>query len=35
VVTGGSLPGAHFFVDQFPDETARVLMEFLQSVPIH
>jgi hypothetical protein len=24
-----SLPGGHFFVDQFPDDTARILMNFL------
>ena len=24
-----SLPGGHFFVDQFPDDTARVLLRFL------
>lgn len=24
-----TLPGGHFFVDQFPDETARVLRDFL------
>jgi haloacetate dehalogenase len=28
-VTDRSLPGGHFFVDQFPDETAAVLTEFL------
>jgi haloacetate dehalogenase len=28
-VTEASLPGGHFFVDQFPDETVRVLQEFL------
>jgi haloacetate dehalogenase len=28
-VTEASLPGGHFFVDQFPDETARMLKEFL------
>jgi haloacetate dehalogenase len=26
-----TLPGGHFFVDQFPKETARVLLEFLES----
>lgn len=26
------LPGGHFFVDQFPEEVARVLMNFLTSV---
>ena len=30
-LTSESLPGGHFFVDQFPDETARVLLDFLQS----
>ncbi|MGE5159117.1 MAG: alpha/beta hydrolase [Gemmatimonas sp.] len=35
VVTDASLPGGHFFVDQFPDETARVLVKFLQGAPIH
>ena len=24
-----TLPGGHFFVDQFPDETAKVLLQFL------
>ncbi|HXM85806.1 MAG TPA: alpha/beta hydrolase [Stellaceae bacterium] len=24
-----SLPGGHFFIDQFPDETARILADFL------
>jgi haloacetate dehalogenase len=24
-----SVPGGHFFVDQFPDDTARTLQEFL------
>jgi haloacetate dehalogenase len=28
-VTEASLPGGHFFVDQFPDETAQALGEFL------
>jgi haloacetate dehalogenase len=28
-VTEASLPGGHFFVDQFPAETAQVLREFL------
>ncbi len=28
-VRGASLPGGHFFVDQFPEETARILVEFL------
>lgn len=28
-VTEASLPGGHFFVDQFPDETARILLKFL------
>jgi haloacetate dehalogenase len=28
-VTEASLPGGHFFVDQFPDETVRILRGFL------
>jgi haloacetate dehalogenase len=28
-VTAASLPGGHFFVDQFPEETARTLLAFL------
>ena len=28
-VTEASLPGGHFFVDQFPNESARVLIDFL------
>jgi haloacetate dehalogenase len=28
-----SLPGGHFFVDQFPDETARILAGFLSTTP--
>ena len=28
-----SLPGGHFFVDQFPDQTARILLEFLNGTP--
>ena len=28
-VSTATLPGGHFFVDQFPDETAKVLLEFL------
>jgi haloacetate dehalogenase len=28
-VTGASLPGGHFFIDQYPDETARILLDFL------
>ena len=27
----GTLPGGHFFVDQFPGETAAILSEFLGS----
>jgi haloacetate dehalogenase len=27
-----SLPGGHFFVDQFPDETARILLGFLKEI---
>lgn len=26
-----SLPGGHFFVDQFPNDTARILIQFLES----
>ena len=29
-VTAASLPGGHFFVDQFPEETARILADFLR-----
>lgn len=29
-VTEASLPGGHFFVDQFPNETARILLDFLK-----
>ncbi|MBI3433827.1 MAG: alpha/beta hydrolase [Proteobacteria bacterium] len=29
-VTVASLPGGHFFVDQFPDECARILHDFLR-----
>ena len=25
-----TLPGAHFFVDQFPKETAAILLDFLK-----
>jgi len=32
-VTAASLPGGHFFVDLFPAETARVLVEFLDGQP--
>lgn len=28
-VTEASLPGGHFFIDQFPDETAAIVEEFL------
>jgi haloacetate dehalogenase len=28
-----SVPGGHFFVDQFPDETARIVGQFLDSQP--
>ena len=28
-----SIPGGHFFVDQFPDETARIVGEFLDTQP--
>jgi haloacetate dehalogenase len=27
-----TLPGGHFFVDQFPDDTARALLSFLGRV---
>ena len=30
-VSTASLPGGHFFVDQFPAETAQILAEFLKS----
>jgi len=30
-VTEASLPGGHFFVDQFPNETAGILSEFLEA----
>jgi haloacetate dehalogenase len=30
-VCAQTLPGGHFFVDQFPDEVARILMNFLVS----
>tara|TARA_R110002012_G_scaffold68778_7_gene178513 strand:+ start:5204 stop:6088 length:885 start_codon:yes stop_codon:yes gene_type:complete len=33
-VAEASLPGGHFFVDQFPDETAAVLMDFLATVAV-
>jgi haloacetate dehalogenase len=32
-VVDATLPGGHFFVDQFPAETARILLEFLTSSP--
>ena len=28
-VTGASIPGGHFFIDQLPDETATLLLQFL------
>ncbi|WP_158813766.1 alpha/beta fold hydrolase [Methylocapsa sp. S129] len=28
-IEAASLPGGHFFVDQYPDETARIIAEFL------
>jgi haloacetate dehalogenase len=31
-ITTATLPGGHFFVDQYPGETARILREFLQGV---
>ena len=35
-VTAASLPGGHFFVDQFPNQTAEVLLRFLngQTAPL-
>jgi haloacetate dehalogenase len=33
-VTEASLPGGHFFVDQFPQETAKVLLDFLNDRPL-
>jgi haloacetate dehalogenase len=30
-VRAASLPGGHFFVDQFPDDTARMLLDFLDA----
>jgi haloacetate dehalogenase len=32
-IAEASLPGGHFFVDQFPCETARILKEFLDAQP--
>jgi haloacetate dehalogenase len=32
-VTRATLPGGHFFVDQFPDETAGILKDFLSKQP--
>ena len=32
-VTEVSIPAGHFFVDQFPDETARIVGEFLDAQP--
>jgi haloacetate dehalogenase len=29
-VRAASLPGGHFFVDQFPQETANILVRFLR-----
>jgi haloacetate dehalogenase len=34
-VTEASLPGGHFFVDQYPDETARILLKFLSAPDEH
>lgn len=31
-VTQAAVPGGHFFVDRFPDETARIVAEFLAGV---
>ncbi|MGH9041522.1 MAG: alpha/beta fold hydrolase [Acidimicrobiia bacterium] len=28
-LTTATLPGAHFFIDQFPEETAKILIDFL------
>jgi haloacetate dehalogenase len=33
-VTAATLPGGHFFVDQFPEDTAKVLLEFLAANPL-
>jgi haloacetate dehalogenase len=33
-VTEASLPGGHFFVDQFPDETSKILSEYLAALPL-
>jgi haloacetate dehalogenase len=30
-VSTASLPGGHFFIDQFPTETAQLLAEFLKT----
>lgn len=32
-VTKASLPGGHFFIDQFPNETSGILLEFLGDAP--
>ena len=33
-VTAESLPGGHFFIDQFPEDTARVLARFLADIAL-
>jgi haloacetate dehalogenase len=33
-VAEAALPGGHFFVDQFPGETAEILRDFLRHHPI-
>ena len=33
-ITAASLPGGHFFVDQFPDATAAELLKFLAAHPL-
>jgi haloacetate dehalogenase len=32
-VTDASVPGGHFFVDQFPEETTRIVGQFLDAQP--
>jgi haloacetate dehalogenase len=29
-----SLPGGHFFIDQFPEDTARVIARFAGDIPL-
>jgi haloacetate dehalogenase len=33
-VTAATLPGGHFFVDQFPEQTASSLLEFLRGLDL-